>query len=256
MRSATFVVGLSVLLLTAVAANAQVIFTTDYTTFVANSQPLDDARWDTTVPFGTPITGSEFTASDGLVFSHLSGTGLHLQDECGSQVIHTDTTADASGMDFMYGLGTDAPKPATNYIRINRDGTGAPGFTALGVWLIDAEIYRKPSMQDNRLELTTNVGGNPPSTTTSYDVSGILPPWVSGGTLTNVMFFGFYVPDPKNDLTRITQLDVLVGNSVEGNEQSSIGQVDYSDKVPEPATMGLLGLGALGLLRSRRRRRK
>lgn len=255
MRSTYLVVCMSVVFLAAGAANAQVVVTTDYATFVANSQPLSTARWDTTVPFGAAVTGTEFMVSDGLVFSHLSGTGLHMQDDVGSAVSHVDTTMDPQGLDFMFGLGTDAPKPATNFIRINREGTGAPGFTALGVWLIDAEIYRKPSAMDNWAVLTT--GGGDASSTEAVDLGiEFLPPWVSGGTLTNVLFLGFYVPDPANNLTRILELDLLLGNSVEGNEQSSIGQVEYADAVPEPASMGLLSLGSIALLRLRRRRRQ
>lgn len=251
MRSATIAISVVALFLAASAASAQVIFTTDYASFVANTQPLSTARWDTK-PFG-PVAGNEFMISDGLVFQHLSGTGLQNQDDVGDQGNQADTTADANGLNFKYGLSTNDDKPANTDIRINRQGTGAPGFTALGIWVIDAEIYRSPDSDDNGIVLTTEDDG---TTQTPYDLSELLPPWVSGGTTTNVLFFGFYVADPVADSTRITQLDLFLGNSNDGNEQSSIGQVEYSDEVPEPATMALMGLGAGGLAVLRRRRRK
>ena len=197
-----------------------------------------ELNWEGFAMGDPAVDGTEY-AADGL----LHDVFVTVVDDIGNQSNPNDFTnpglPGTGGRQFSRGLGMALPETQGDNVQF---GLTVPGL-AFGMWIIDSDI---DTPGDSIVVDFTGENGH--SQTYALQAG----PVVSGGTRTNVVFFGVVI-DPQ-DFERITAVKM---NEVGGDyDNVSVGAVTFGSQVPEPATMGLLGIGGVAALIRRRRRRK
>ena len=124
----------------------------------------------------------------------------------------------------------------------------------LKIWNFNDESQLDASIEEAQVRYTTDTGLPLASRT-----------WIDAGTivLTRGTGSGYYVGNAPIDATtlgldgvEITGLMLEVLDTY-GSEQAGLSEIHFEGEVvPEPATMGLLAVGGIAMLRSRRRRNK
>jgi hypothetical protein len=228
--------------LTATGVHAAATIYGDYATFAADAAGLGlilkEVDWEA-FGVGTPLTGNEFQPTHPLFYAPLHGTDMVVADDIRDQTDPLDT-ATGEGRTFTRGFGCP-----TDVDGVVIGSTGVPLY-ALGVWIIDSDLTDdSESIMVHLLQTTSQPAEGFPAGPSEH-----------GGTPDNIRFFGAIVhPD---DFDRIASMELDEGSDLGVVDNVSYGAVVYSSElVPEPATLGLLGLGVMGtvVLRWRRRRR-
>ncbi len=160
------------------------------------------------------------------------------------------------GLDLTLGCQAGGNDNEANVEQAIDDATGTA---------VDVTLYGKSDDNPSLFDFTNMLDkdGDPTTNLTSA-LSGL---WeVLDGTLISYISivagpqFALYEIDPASDTGSFSTLGLLVGGGPQGGNQPEVSHISFwtapgdDTDVPEPAALGLLGLGLVGLAAIRRRR--
>lgn len=204
------------------------------------------------------VSGTQPVINAGMAAGAASGNGLTLVSSSvftgayDQTIVSADVSLADSSTTLAYvalSLGSDATTTSGHglFIKVQRQGGSNGGFNTIG-------FYTGAGSNNTSAVVTT--GGNFQTLTTQFSRGRMTIKTTSATNLYTGIDTNF---DNVDDIVYNSTLvlgPLVVGNRVGLHIYGTLGRMDnYSatNPVPEPATMAVLGLGALALMRRRRK---